>query len=449
MKKVLDKLTNLLFFLSILFFTVGLNLQDNPPSGWYQQFLPYIDNKPITDMHFLDSLTGLLCTADGTVNDTNYILKTTNGGDNWQVIYYSSYMDFSQMLFLNDSVGFVCGTRILKTTNRGDNWFMINGPIGATPQSMYALNEDTIWITDRTVFDGGIFRTTNGGLNWTRLTPDVEPLEIYMLDFNTGFYADNTWMRKTTNGGANWHIVSVTFDDIYFINENTGWHCEDVSNIYKTTNAGENWEILPLPPVNDSIIISSLDDFSVLNEDTIWGGGPHIFFGAGQGRGLIYITTDGGNTWGYQLPDTSIHIDRYTLMNFSNKIYGWAYRNIINQGVHTVTGGDTTIMLGIEHVSNEIPKGFTLHQNYPNPFNPVTTITYELKFKGDVKLTVYDVTGKWIKELVNQFQSPGVYKYTFNGTGLPSGVYFYQIRVHPEVSGKEDFIDSRKMLLIK
>src|SRR5690606_25585604 len=100
------------------------------------------------------------------------------------------------------------------------------------------------------------------------------------------------------------------------------------------------------------------------------------------------------------------------------------------------------IYLSIQTLSSEIPESFKLHQNYPNPFNPVTNIVYDIKIKSEVKLTIYDISGKQINRLVNQTQQPGTYKYTFDGSGLPSGIYLYRLQT-------ESFTETKKMTLVK
>lgn len=85
---------------------------------------------------------------------------------------------------------------------------------------------------------------------------------------------------------------------------------------------------------------------------------------------------------------------------------------------------------------------YKLFDNYPNPFNPSTTISYQLKESGHVSLKVYDILGKEIAELVNEFKDKGSYESTLNASALSSGIYFYRIKVN-------DFISSKKMLLTK
>lgn len=74
-----------------------------------------------------------------------------------------------------------------------------------------------------------------------------------------------------------------------------------------------------------------------------------------------------------------------------------------------------------------IPAEYFLDQNYPNPFNPVTKISYEIPTAGKVTLTVFDVLGRKVANLVNEEKSPGRYSVEFNAAGLASGVYFYRL----------------------
>ena len=98
--------------------------------------------------------------------------------------------------------------------------------------------------------------------------------------------------------------------------------------------------------------------------------------------------------------------------------------------------------IGIQNISSEIPSGYKLSQNYPNPFNPVTNIEFSIPSKGNVKLTVFDITGKEVGLLINDVLSPGTYKFDFNANHLSSGTYFYRL-----VAG--DYVETKKMVLVK
>lgn len=446
---ILNKLSNLLFFLSILFFTVGLNLQDDPPSGWYQQFLPDINNMPISDIEFLDSLVGFAVTGDNVGNDTNYIIKTTNGGDNW-FINFSARRDFFRVIFINSNTGYVSGGYnapgvLYKTTNQGNNWIQIPTGFGLAYKDMSILNEDTIWLADDNPIDGGVFRTTNGGQNWTQqyfaASYPGNPDHIYMLNGNTGFIS-TSYLFKTTNSGLNWISLPSEngFVDMYFIDSLMGWKLKD-NYMKKTIDGGLNWQTQILP--SGGMLISSLFfKFSNINKDTIWGVGGTISFGLGNYRGIIWRTTNGGDNWGFQIPDTSIHINTYWQTDFTNKLNGWAY-HFSQGGVHTVTGGnDTTYYTGVNNLSSEIPKGFILYQNYPNPFNPVTKIRFKIPKASFIKLIVYDILGKEVSILVNERLNLGSYEVDWDAKGYMSGVYFYRLET-------EKFSETKKMLLIK
>jgi len=85
---------------------------------------------------------------------------------------------------------------------------------------------------------------------------------------------------------------------------------------------------------------------------------------------------------------------------------------------------------------------FELHQNYPNPFNPSTTISFYLPQTADVKLSVFDITGRQIATLVDRPMNAGSHIETFDASGLSSGIYFYRIEAG-------DFQSVQKMMLVK
>jgi rhamnogalacturonan endolyase len=102
----------------------------------------------------------------------------------------------------------------------------------------------------------------------------------------------------------------------------------------------------------------------------------------------------------------------------------------------------------VEIVDNRksIPTEFQLYQNYPNPFNPQTTISFALPKAAAVSITLYDVKGRLVRELVNERYQAGIHKITLDGTNLASGVYFVHSRVW--LPGKQAFF-TKKMILLK
>ena len=74
---------------------------------------------------------------------------------------------------------------IYKTTNQEKTGLQLNTPLHKNSNDMSVLNEDTIWIADDNSFDGGVFRTTNGGQNWTQqfFGASFNPNNIYMYQW--------------------------------------------------------------------------------------------------------------------------------------------------------------------------------------------------------------------------------------------------------------------------
>ncbi|MCD4760910.1 T9SS type A sorting domain-containing protein, partial [bacterium] len=89
-----------------------------------------------------------------------------------------------------------------------------------------------------------------------------------------------------------------------------------------------------------------------------------------------------------------------------------------------------------------VPTTLELAQNYPNPFNPVTWITFRLASEKMVELTVYNATGERVQDVYNGRLGVGEHVMSFNGSGLPSGTYFYTLQVDGSSL-------TRKMLLLK
>ncbi len=91
---------------------------------------------------------------------------------------------------------------------------------------------------------------------------------------------------------------------------------------------------------------------------------------------------------------------------------------------------------------NSLPYEFSLGQNYPNPFNPATRISYSLNNEVQVNLSVYDMLGRKVAELVNTKQPAGSYDIQFDASTMASGTYFYKLTAG-------DLVSAKKMVLLK
>jgi hypothetical protein len=104
----------------------------------------------------------------------------------------------------------------------------------------------------------------------------------------------------------------------------------------------------------------------------------------------------------------------------------------------TITGATSVI----ENKLGGVPSQYKLEQNYPNPFNPSTTIRYSVPEGSNVKITVYDVSGKEVRILADGYKSAGNYALSFSAGDLSSGIYYYRIITNR-------FTQTNKMLLLK
>jgi len=108
------------------------------------------------------------------------------------------------------------------------------------------------------------------------------------------------------------------------------------------------------------------------------------------------------------------------------------------------SGISKEVALQITDVNDKasLPKEFQLYQNYPNPFNPSTTISFDLPAASFVNLTLYDVLGKQVATLVDEFKNGGRYDIRFDAKQLSSGMYFYKISAG-------NFSQIKKFILMK
>ncbi|MCX6158368.1 MAG: YCF48-related protein [Ignavibacteriae bacterium] len=267
-QKIFSRILDVLILLVFMLFFASAGFQDKSTSGWYQQFFPNLNGNTIQDNTFLDSLTGFAVTT--TTSSLSYILKTTNGGDNWIINYTSNTTwGFRRIISIDSNTIFAVRsyTEILKTTNKGSTWEII--PLNIFCDDISILNKDTMLVVSSSGFDGGVYRTTNGGYNWQAMGQtggSGQPSTIYMYNIDMGFCLGGQ-MRKTTNGGVNWFaIIGETYTSIMFVDSLTGWKVTD--SIKKTTNGGINW-VTQKTPIFSSYF-SNNTSFSILNKDTVW-----------------------------------------------------------------------------------------------------------------------------------------------------------------------------------
>jgi len=282
-----------------------------------------------------------------------------------------------------------------------------------------------------------IFKTTNGGLTWDSNQVNFLFISsIHFINSSIGWFTGFSFSCKysaTSDGGLSWVCGNIPpgsdidVRSIFFIDHLNGWIGSPyvqlgIRTIFRTTNGGSNWYAPSILTSNSSYSLF----FSDINNG--WSAGD---------QGLIYHTSNAGLNWTQQTPIVNNRI--YRSIYFTDSLTGWCVGDS-GRILKTTTGG---ILTNFTNTNSEIPTEYKLYQNYPNPFNPKTIINYELGITNFVSLKVYDALGSEVTTLVNEKKTAGSYEVEFDGSNLPSGIYFYRL----EAGG--DIIDTKRMVLLK
>ena len=406
----------------------------------------------VKDIKFFDANTGIIIL--GSTNPG--MLKTTNGGNNWTLFDTTVYYYGLQTI---DSVTmYAYGQRtsiyrIKRTFDKGITWDSVSVSSARMFWDFSFVNKDTGWVSG---FNGGylIWQTTNGGVTLVPQTGGIGNGQIFFLKqkVNGEYYGwqknndNNLW--RTTNSGVNWYQLTVPIVPyifyVQFVDENTGWFTSGFNGIYKTTNGGSNWVNQPLAPGIPGLT-RSITKFVIIDKDTLYGINGEKTLPGGRNIGIIWKTTNRGLNWGYQDFDTSYHIGYLTSIDFINPYEGWAYNGL---GVHTTNCGGNLILTSIKNEENIITD-YEVSQNYPNPFNPSTKIGFHIKNTSNVSLSIYDIQGKEISNLINNKRYPaGHSEIIWNATGLATGIYFYRFEIL-NGNGVKVFSQTKRMIYMK
>jgi len=161
------------------------------------------------------------------------------------------------------------------------------------------------------------------------------------------------------------------------------------------------------------------------------------------GAGAIYNPTFDNSTNGYWTNFGYYPIGRLTICDYDKDGNppppGTTIRFLTNK---PITSKDKFTFKTEKVFAKISPNKFEVFQNYPNPFNPNTTIRFFLPEDGNVKLTIYNILGQRVKELLNKKMLAGKYEIPFNGTNLASGIYLYTLKTDKKT-------EVRKMVLLK
>jgi len=169
---------------------------------------------------------------------------------------------------------------------------------------------------------------------------------------------------------------------------------------------------------------------------------------------LSWTTVEEINNHGFKIERKNSNSENWTETGFvqgsgtTNEMKSYSFTEKLQTGKYNYRlkqvdyNGSFEYFYLTDEVTIGIPNEYSLSQNYPNPFNPSTKIDYDIPFDGIVNIVVYDLSGREVSKLVNEFRDAGFHTLDFNGSNVSSGVYFYRMS-----AGK--FIQTKKMLIVK
>ncbi|MEO8666074.1 MAG: T9SS type A sorting domain-containing protein [Ignavibacteria bacterium] len=340
------------------------------------------------------------------------MLSSINGGAGFYTMgpstgYSTAFVAPFILGNVNPQIIYAGRSVVFKTTNAGELWELTNGGAaldGSNPvftMTISKTDDDVLYAATAPLFSRArLFKTVNGGQTWSDITgilPDrfISDVAIDQANENnvyctvSGFGSSHLF--KSTNGGISW------------IDNNNG-----------------------LPDVPTSAVI--VDPF---NND-------HIYIGNDLG---VYISTTAGANWSeFQTGITDVAaVYDLSISESNRKIRAVTH----GKGVFERYLQSNTV--GIKNTSSVI-EDFHLHQNYPNPFNPTTNIDFTIPKDGNVKLSLYDIEGKLVSTISDEFRTAGYYSVKLNATNLSSGVYYYKAEFN---NGLSSAFLVKKMVVLK
>ncbi len=261
-------------------------------------WIPVSNNTSISSVFVLNSNTVCGVGANAT------LLRTTNGGVNWNQVFGEGNRNirFTASEFVSDNTGWITGPDgyIAKTSNGGKTWVQQNSGVSINLYDVDFIDNNTGWVSG----EGVILKTTNGGATWVTQfsTPPYEQFaKIQFIDANSGWSISGNKIFRTTNGGATWTSINIGqfIRGFHFTSNTIGWIVGEYGFLGKTTDGGQTWSSVSSGTTQNLAQVY----FKDANNGWI------------SGSNLAMRTTDGGNTWSSQ------SISGYTYFNFYNIIF--------------------------------------------------------------------------------------------------------------------------------
>lgn len=337
-------------------------------------------------------------------NDSIKVLRSTNYGVSWQVTYRAPGVDYIGNMMVQDP---------------------------SHPDTIYMGVKDSV------------MRSTNWGATWQNIATypfeDWCDLAVNSLDPKIIYAATNhrpAKIHKSTDGGFNWSMIDFVADTGFSempaialtnLNPNIVLHVQfgggisgTQTGLKRSYTGGNSWLYNPYSTTTSWAVDIAKDN-------------PELYSHGAVSYTPVYLSSNAGGTFTASPNHYAEQILYYDRANLFVNSHGEISKLVVSYIMPVI---------GIEQISSTVPEKFMLEQNYPNPFNPETNINFSVPEKSDVKLAVYDVTGREIAVLVNSSLTAGTYKTEWDAASYSSGIYFYRIT-------GSNFTDTKKMILVK
>jgi len=364
----------------------------------------------IKSCKFVDDSIGYVMTRDWPW----LIFKTTDAGENWEVVYENNY----------DSTGFEFYGNDIFMTNDNKLWAAGN----------YGEQEES---------GAGIFNSMDGGINWDFLwkypNNDVSWYNlrsICIINDIVWSVGENGLIARVVDSDS-FQVVNYPTDlplnEVIFSDEKNGWiaggygYWEDFQPLLlKTNDGGATWNEQENFPylVNELFFRDHLKGWAVgfdTNQD-----------------GMILATNNKGESWFLQADQLPAPLNAIHFVGD----YGWAVGDF-GLILKTEDGGANWIDDNDQSVHTAT---FRLDQNYPNPFNPKTIINYELPITNEIELSIYNLLGQKVATLVSEKQPAGKYQVEWDASGFASGIYVYRLNA---MGRAQNMVQTRKLVLLR
>lgn len=309
-------------------------------------------------------------------------------------------------------------------------------------------------------FIDGIYRSTNNGDGWEFISNDV--IERYNFKAITdSILVDATFpnLKISTDRGSSWNITIIESDiwsSSILYNENKIYlhgYTNFENKIFITTDTGKTFLEISVPVSlygENGLTINSSNHLFFTSDGIYFSENPYIYWTKLYQNSSYSIFIDLADNIYSSVVDGIIHSNNngnnWELIFTENISRAFAHDlKIEGNSLFIATNSyglyELQIPTSVEE-GTDLVTSYQLHQNYPNPFNPTTKIKFSISQSDLVKIRVYDILGKEIQTLLNEYKTTGTYEVEFDASYLPSGVYFYRM-----ISGS--YAETKKMILLR